>query len=268
MKKLFILFLAVIFATSCFFAGCGDAPETDKPNSEEETITQIDFNSLSGWKTVLLDNREAGMPDVNNHPLVIAHFESVLEFTKKSENGKSFNVFRYTSIERNFTADGTNGDEALKQVDLYKKVYTVAVGDGKYYYELYEKDFALSESLGEDYPAVTHELSEATESEKTEIENLISPLLPNNNTLSSFKTKFSLNTFDEKGKEKASFGNVSVYETADGKYQASADKNGVLLYGRSVSKTIYGSPAGQTYYPYSYALSLSEPVININLKGI
>ena len=267
MKKLGIVFLSALMI--CNFCACdNDSGPSDESGNNTPIVGMINFTSLSGYTTALYDYREAGMTDVNNNPLVIAYYEETLEYVKDTNNGKTYDVYRYTSIERTTEADGKNGDEALKQVDLYKTVYTIVQTGDTLYYEVEETDLQILEEMDTIYPGITHEMSLATVSEKTEVEELINKLLPNNNTVEKLKTKDGANALVKSGTEKIGDFTGEVYKTSDQKWAAVTDSNGILLYGKSLAKTALGTPVGQEYNPYLYVFSFTIATIDIDYTAI
>ncbi len=253
---LLILTLALSFACS------------PKTNNDVKEATAIDFTAINGWKTEFLDNDEAGMADVNNNPLVIAYFEHTLEYVKKTNDNKTYDVYRYTSIERTTKEDGKNGDEALQQVDLYKNVYTIVVDGNDYYYELFEYDYILSNEYDVEYPGITHEMSKASDSEKAELVEVINKYSAQNNTLNSAKTTYSLDELTKGDIIKQGDVNAQKYTNSDSTWELLADANGILLYSRQIKKTMSGFPVGQTYFANAYSLVLVTPTIDVDFTKI
>lgn len=262
MKK--IIYAILLIVLSILAVAC--TPKNNNPTTKEATA--IDFNTISGWKTEFLENDEAGMPDVNNNPLVIAYNEYSLEYLKKTNDNKSYDVYRYTFINRMTKEDGTNGDEALQQVDVYKYVYTVVFDGTNYYYEVYEYDYVLSKEHNVEFPGVTREMAIAEDGDTEELLEFINKYSPKNNTLESVKNTYSLGELTKGDIETVLNVNAEKYTNANATWELLADKNGILLYSREVKKTQCGFPVGQTYYANAYSLTLVAPTIDVDFTKI
>ena len=268
MKKLGLGLLSVLMI--CSFSACEENRNSeDNAGGDIPTVaTTIDLNSLTGYTTALYNYNEAGMADVNNKPLVVAVSEETLEYSKQTNNGVVYDVYRYTKYERSTEADGKNGDEALKAVDLYKTCYTVVMNGDKLYFQLEETDMQILESMDTVYPGVVHEMSEATATETTQVQELLNKLLPENNTIETFKSENSISGLEKQEVAKVNDKEANIYQTADTKWQAAADTNGLLFYGRSVSKTVLGMPVGQVYYPNLYTFTIGTTSISVDFSQI
>ena len=269
MKKFLSLLTVAMMAcsmTACdkllnFFNG------TEEPDNTPVAVT-LDLDNVTGYTSAIYEYREAGMADVYNNPLVIAYTEETLEYSKVVENAQTYEVYHYTKMERGDAVDGKNGDEALKAVELYKTEYTVVVSGEKWYFELSETDMQILESMDTVYPGVVREMSEATSTEKTEMQTLVNKFLPKNNTLESFKSVNSVSGLEKTEVAKVNGVDANIYATANGGFEVATDANGILFYARSVAKTVLGMPVGQVYYPYLYTFVVGETNIAVDFSLI
>lgn len=266
MKKFLILLMIGIVAFG--MCSCGSNNDSQGSENNDPVAITVDLETVSGYTTAIYEYLEAGMADVNNKPLVVAVSEECLEYSKQVNAGITYDVYRYTKYERSTAADGKNGDEALKAVDLYKTCYTVVINGDKLYFELEETDMKILESMDTVYPGIVHEMSEASSTEKMEIQSILNKLLPENNTIKTFKTANSIATLDKIEVAKVNDKDANIYKTADAQWEAATDANGLLFYGRSVKKTVLGVPAGQVYYPYLYTFTVAPTSITVDFTKI